>query len=156
MPLYDVSARTTLVTATIAAPLASLRASTTRVCRLRELGIFGITAPTTSGSLGLCLATALGTGTLTSVTPVSRDRNSPAAGAIMITNWATAVPTNGGVATMFKRWAQSVAIGNGIIWTWDMEPFEIPLGNTATGELCICNLLATAPGTFEIFATFSE
>lgn len=156
MALFEVSARTTLVTATVAAALAAIRASTTRPTFLRELHLFSATAPTTSGELGLCLSTALGTGALTSVTPVARERNIGAPGAVLVTNWATLAPTNGGVGTVFRRWAQSPAIGNGMVWTWDGEPFEIPLGNTATGELCIVNLLGTAPGTLNITAVLEE
>lgn len=156
MPLYEVSARTTLVTATIAAALAAIRGGTSRPTYLRELHIFGITAPTTSGGIGLAFSTALGTGTLTQVTPVARYRNVSAAEARLITNWATAAPTNGGIGTVFRRWAQSPNIGNGIIWTFDQDAIEIPLGNTATGELCIVNTLATAPGTFDITAILEE
>jgi hypothetical protein len=156
MPLYEVSGRTTLVTASAMAALAAIRGATSRPAYLRELHIFGIAAPTTSGALGLCFSTALGTGTLTQVTPIARFRNVGAPEARLVTAWATLAPTNGGVGTVFRRWSQSANIGNGVIWTFDQDPIEIPLGNTATGELCIVNLQGTAPGTFDITAVLEE
>lgn len=156
MPIYEVSARTTLVTATVAAALCALRASTTRPTLIWEIHVSGVTAPTTSGHLGLTRSTALGTGALTSVTPVGRDVAWAAPGAVLVTAWATLAPTNGGVATVFRRWAQSPAIGNGVVWTFDREPLRVPLGNVATGELCIVNLNATAPGTYEVTMVIEE
>ncbi len=123
---------------------------------MREIHLFGVTAPTTSGHLGLCRSTALGTGALTSVTPVARNPDAAAAVSVLVTNWATAAPTNGGIGTVFRRWAQSAAIGNGIIWTFDGDLIEVPLGSAATGELCIVNMMATAPGTFEITVVLEE
>lgn len=156
MPIYEVRGRTTLTTATVAAALCALRGSTTEPTYVLEIHIFGITAPTTSGGLGLCRSTALGTGTLTSVTPVPRRPAYGSPGAVLVTNWATAAPTNGGIGTVFRSWTQSVAIGNGVIWTFDQESMELPLGNTATGELCIVNTLATAPGTFDVTFVLAE
>lgn len=156
MAIYEVSARTTLTTATSAAALCALRA-VTRMCWVKEIHIFGITAPTTSGGLGLCRSTALGTGTLTSVTPVARDLNGQTATAVLVTNWATAAPTNGGIGTVFRRWTQSAAIGNGVIWTFDGDDgIEIVGGAAATSELCVVNTLATAPGTFDITVVYIE
>lgn len=156
MPLYDVSARTTLVPASIGGVLAAIRGSTVRATYLRELHVFGITAPTTSGGIALCFSTALGTGALTSVTPVARYRNVSAPGAVLVTAWATLAPTNGGAGTFFRRWTQSPNIGNGMLWTFDHDPLELNLGNVAAGELCIVNTLTTAPGTFDITAVLEE
>jgi hypothetical protein len=158
MAIFEVSGRTTIQTASAMAVLAAVRGSTTRPTFVREIHLFGITAPTTSGAVGLCKSTALGTGTLTSTAPVARDLSyvSIGAGAVLITAWGTAAPTTGAVATVFRRWSQSPAIGNGIIWTFDGENLEIPLGGVATGDLCLVNLQATAPGTFDITAILEE
>lgn len=150
MALHDMSFRTTLVTATAYAALAAIRGATARPTFVREIHLFGLTAPTTSGSIGLCHSSALGTGTLTSVTPVARKILGQASTVIGITNWTTASPTNGGAGAVFRRWTQSANIGNGMIWTFDGEPLELPLAAAATGDLSIVNLLATAPGTFEV------
>jgi hypothetical protein len=155
MARYQVSGRSTVVTATAAAALASIKAGTTRPIFVEEIHLFYVTAPTTSGGLGLAISTAVGTGTLTSVTPVARSRNVNAPGALAITNWATAAPTNGGAGTLFERQHAAAAIGNGVFWTFLNEPIEIA-PNGATSELCICNTVATAPGTFDFCFVFEE
>jgi len=155
MAIYEVSGRSTLTTATSAAALVSLRA-VTRWVRIWEVHLFYQTAPTTSGGLGLCYSTALGTGTLTSVTPVARSTRATAATALLVTNWATLAPTNGGIGTVFRRFAAAAAIGNGVIWTFDREPLEVVGSAGATSELCVVNTNATAPGTFEVTAVFEE
>jgi len=155
MAIYEVSGRSTLTTATSAAALVSLRA-VTRWVRIWEVHLFYQTAPTTSGGLGLCYSTALGTGALTSVTPVARSTRAAAPTALLVTNWATAAPTNGGTGTIFRRFAAAAAVGNGIIWTFDREPLEVVGSAGATSELCVVNTNATAPGTFEVTAVFEE
>lgn len=157
MAIFDVSGRTTLVTATAMAPLAAIRgAQTGRPTKVREIHLFAVTAPTTVGELGLCLSTALGTGSLTSVAPVTRDSTRiPTAGAVLVTAWATLAPTVGAAATAFRRAAFGPAIGNGIIWTFDGESFEIPVGG-ATSELVLVNLQALAPGTWAFSAVLEE
>jgi len=155
MAIYEVSGRSTLTTATSAAALVSLRA-VTRWVRIWEVHLFYQTAPTTSGGLGLCYSTALGTGTLTSVTPVARSTRATAATALLVTNWATLAPTNGGIGTVFRRFAAAAAIGNGVIWTFDREPLEVVGSAGATSEMCVVNTNATAPGTFEITVVYEE
>lgn len=155
MAIYEVSSRSTLTAATIAAPLVALRA-VTRFVRIWEIHCFYITAPTTSGGLGLIFSTALGTGTLTSVTPVARSTRATAASAVLNTNWATAVPTTGGAGSIFRRLGAAATIGNGVIWTFDREPLEVIGGAAATSELIVCNTIATAPGTFDVTVVYEE
>ena len=157
MGLYEVSARTTLVTATIGAPLCALRAVTAPL-RVREIHIFYVTAPTTSGSLALVRSTALGTGTLTSVTPQARSAlvGTPAATALLVTAWATLAPTNGGAAAMFRRFVGAATIGNGVIWTFDQESLGVAGSAGAASELIIANGIATAPGTFDVTFVYEE
>lgn len=155
MAVYEVSGRSTLVTATVAAALASIRAVTRKVY-VREIAIFYVTAPTTSGGLGLCKSTALGTGALTSVTPVARELSQDNPTALLVTAWATVAPTNGGIGTVFRRLHAGPAIGNGVIWTFDGDELEIVGGAAATSELCIVNTIGTAPGTFDISVVYEE
>ena len=155
MAIYEVSGRTTLTTATVAAALCALRA-VTRFCRIYEIHAFYVTAPTTSGNLALCFSTALGTGTLTSVTPVARSSRAQGATAVLNTNWATAAPTNGGAGALFRRVSLGATIGNGISWTFDREPLEVVGGAAATSELCLCNSIATAPGTIDVTFVYDE
>lgn len=155
--IYEVRARTTLVTATVAAPLCALRA-VTNACSVWEIHIFYTTAPTTSGGLGLCRSTALGTGTLTTVAPQARSALTgvdPSTSEI-VTNWATLAPTNGGIGSVFRSFDAAPAIGGGVIWTFDREPLQIIGGAAATSELCIVNTLATAPGTFSVVFVIDE
>jgi hypothetical protein len=157
MPMYEVSGRSTLVTATAAAALVALRA-VTRPCRIWEIHLFYVTAPTTNGSLGLCRSTAIGTGTLTSVTPVARSVTTgiAAATALLNTAWATLAPTNGGIGTVFRRVSTAATIGNGVIWTFDREPLEVAGSAGATSELCVVNTQAVAPGTFDVTFVYEE
>jgi hypothetical protein len=121
---------------------------------VQEIGIFLVTAVETH--VGLCYAAALGTGALTSVTPVPHARNAPASGALLVTAWATASPTNAGIGAVFRRWHGGATIGNGVIWTFpEPDPLEITQNN-ATGELCLVNLVAVAPATMDVSITFRE
>jgi hypothetical protein len=157
MPVYEVSGLTTIVTATIGAPLCALRA-VTRPVRIWEIHAFYVTAPTTSGEFGLCRSTALGTGTLTSVTPVARSTATGIAAATSLLNtaWATLAPTNAGAGAIFRRFAASATIGNGIIWTFDREPLEVAGSAGATSELILVNAIATAPGTLAVTFVVEE
>ena len=156
MAIYEVSGRSTLTTATSAAALVSLRA-VTRWVRIWEVHLFYQTAPTTSGGLGLCYSTAIGTGTLTSVTPVARSTRATAPTALLVTAWGTAAPTNGGTGTILKRLATANSVGNGVIWTFDREPLEIVGSAGATSELCLVSTLTqTTAGTAEIVFVFEE
>lgn len=155
MAIYEVSGRTTLVTATAAAALCAIRA-VTRKLHIREIHLFYVTAPTTSGGLGLARSTALGTGALTNVTPVARGLSQDAPTALLVTAWATLAPTNGGIGTVFRRVHQGATIGNGIIWTFDGDELEVIGGAAAASELCVVNTVATAPGTFDIAVVYDE
>jgi hypothetical protein len=157
LPIYEVSALTTLVSAAIGNPLCALRA-VTRPVRIWEIHIFYATAPTTTGALALCRSTALGTGALTSVTPVPRSTATgiAAATAVLNTAWATLAPTNGGAGALFRRMTAAPTIGNGIIWSFDREPLEVAGSAGATSELIIANAIAFAPGTFMVNFVYEE
>lgn len=156
MAVHEVSGRTTLVTATAGAPLCAFRAPTNQRARVREFHIFGVTGPTTSGAVGLCRSTALGTGTLTSTAPVPRDPADAASNAQLVTNWGTAGPAIGGVGTVFRRFASPASVGNGVMWAFDGDGLIVPLGSAANGELVLVNLQATAPGTYEVTVVFED
>jgi hypothetical protein len=117
--------------------------------------MFYVTAPTTSGALGLQRSTALGTGAITAVVGQAHDTGEPATNAQVETAWATAAPTTAN--NYLKSWASAPTIGNGMVWRFDEgNGLLVPLGNTATGEIVICNLLGTAPGTMEFYVTWDE
>lgn len=157
MPIYEASATTTLTTATANAPLCALRA-VTQPLFVREIHVYYATAPTTSGRLGLTRSTAVGTGTLTSVTGQIRENltGSAASTGILVTNWATAAPTVSATA-YFRRFSAGAAVGNGVIWTFDPEPGLFIQGSAgATSELVITNLVAVAPGTADVIFVWRE
>lgn len=151
MARYEAAVRTTLVTASANAPLFALRGISNAVF-LRELHLWYVTAPTTSGAIALTRSTALGTGTLTGLLGQPTDPNYPAGTGEVITNWGTAVPTLTTTA-IIRRWiAGAAAIGTGIIWVWEPPGLYVPGSAGATSELIVTNLTANAPGTFD--ATF--
>lgn len=153
--MYDSSTVTTLVTATANAPLAAFRAGqSTRPVYIYEIGIFGRTAPTTSGAIGIARSSALSVTPSGLVVGVPRDPARPNAGAGLITGWATAPTLTS--PTFIRRWDQPATIGNGIIWTFDRDNPLTLVASGATSELVFANLLATAPGTFEIYVGFDE
>lgn len=157
MPFYEAATTTTLVTASANAPLVALRAVSAALF-VQEIHIFYRTAPTTSGALGLVRSTALGTGTLTSVAGQARMplTGMPAATGIIVTNWATLAPTLS-ATTYSRRFSASPTIGNGVIWTFDgNEQLGVAGSAGATSELIIANLVATAPGTFDVVVIWRE
>lgn len=155
MAIYSARSRSTLVTASANAVLWAFKGSTTRICKVREIGMFYVTAPTTSGALGLQRSLALGTGTITAVVGQAHDSAQPATTAQVETDWATAKPTTNNL--YFKGWTSAPTIGNGMVWRFDEDTgLEMPLASAANGELCICNLLGTAPGTMEFWITWDE
>lgn len=158
MATFEVSAHTTLTTATIAAALAAFRAPGSGGQRptIQEIQIE--TSNAVAGGIGLCRSTALGTGALTSVSPVSREPGEPtAAGSVLVTNWATLAPTNGGIGTVFRRFNHSAVQGSARIWTFsELRPLFVPLSSNATGELCFVNLNAATPATYDITIVLAE
>lgn len=155
MARYEVTARSTLVTASAGAPLFALRAIT-RPVLVRELHLWYATAPTTSGGLALNRSTALGTGGLTGVFGQPVNPSDLAGTAELVTAWATLAPTITAAAS-FRRWfAGAAAIGTGVIWAWEPPGLYIAGSASATSELVIQNLQATAPGTLDVTFIYDE
>lgn len=151
MAVFEVSCETTLTTATVAAALCALRGDTGQRIRIREIHISQKTAGTSPNGVGLCRSTVLGTGALTSVTPVVRDPGDTVTSALAVTAWATLAPTNGGIGTVFRRFLSGTAVGNGTVWAFDkLDPLIMAEGDTATGELCLVNLYATTPPIWDV------
>jgi hypothetical protein len=156
LPQYEAAVTTTLVGASAGSVLAAFRAGT-RPCYIYEIHLFGVTAPTTSGSVGLTRSTAIGTGTLTQQLGQTRDKLAIAALGGIVTNWGTAAPTVAASPyNTLRRWAQPASIGNGIIWVFDRVPLEISANNAVDSELCLINLVATAPGTYNMSCIWEE
>lgn len=155
MPIYQAATRSTLVGASAGSVLFGFHANSRR-CWVREWHMFNITAPTTSGGIGLVRSTALGTGSRTEVIGIPRDTSSNAGTGSVVTAWATLAPTTGGVTTSLIRFTSPATFGNGVIWTFDDEPMEVPANPAVTSELVIINLMATAPGTYDFTVVWEE
>lgn len=158
MPAYEASLTTTIVTATAGAVLGAFHAGN-RPARIYEIELFNITAPTTSGGIGLCYSTAIGTGALTNLLGQKTDpSNDVAAVGSIVTAWATTAPTVAASPfSTLRRWSSPASFGNGIIWTWDTAaPLIVPANAAVNSELCIINLQATAPGTYFFTVRWDE
>lgn len=155
MANYESAVRTTLVTASANAPLAAFRAGAD-AAYLREMHLWYVTAPTTSGALALTRSTAIGTGTLTSLVGQPMDPSYPAGVGQVVTNWGTAVPTLTTTA-LIRRWiAGAAAIGTGIIWVWEPPGMYVPANAAVNSELVLINLTANAPGTLDMTCVWNE
>jgi hypothetical protein len=154
--VYALSTRTTVTTATALTPIWAFLASTTQRAAVREISLFNVTAPTTSGGVGLMRSTSLGTATTTNGSEVSREPGAAASDARVETAWSAA-PGVGTVDTVFRRWHHGTAIGNGMVWTFDLTaPLMVPLGSAATGKLVLVNLQATAAATYDITIVWDD
>jgi hypothetical protein len=156
MAVYELSTRTTVTTATALTPIWAFLASTTQRAAVREIQLFNVTAPTTSGGVGLMRSTALGTATTTNTTEVAREPGAAASDARVETAWSAA-PTVGTVDTVFRRWHHGTAIGNGIVWTFDLtSPLIVPLGGAVNGKIVLVNLQATVAATYDVTIAWED
>lgn len=157
MARYEAAVRTTLVGATAGSVLFGLRAIT-RPLYLRELHMWYVTAPTTSGGLGLNRSTTAGTGALTGLIGQATDgaANAAAGTGEAVTAWATAAPVITAANTLRRWFAGAAAIGTGIVWVWEPPGIYVPGSAGATSELAVQNLQGTAPGTLDVTWVFDE
>jgi hypothetical protein len=158
MARYEAAVRTTITTATAATPLAALRAIT-RPAWLRELHIQYVTAgPASASGLALIPSTAIGTGALTGLIGLAVNPSDLAGTAEAITNWGTAIPTNAGLAASRRRWlsGSTTPIGTALVWIFEAPGFYVPGSASATSEILLCNMAATAPGTMDLTWVYEE
>lgn len=153
MARYEAATRTTITTASV--PIAAVRAIT-RAVYLRELHMFYVTAPTTSGGLGLARSTAIGTGALTGLLGISVIQPDVAGTGEIVTAWATAAPTFTANAFLRRWFGGAAAIGTGVVWVWEPPGLYIPPNAGAASELVLVNLQATAAGTLDLTAIWDE
>lgn len=136
--------------------VATLRGPTTKRAKLVELEVWTLTAPTTSLELVLAFSTALGTGALTGMTGIGRNPDHSASGQL-ISGFATARPTIGAATTYMKGIVLPASLAAGVMRAFDLiNPYELPLGNAANGDLCIVQTTATASGNLRINASWDE
>ncbi len=146
----------TLVTGTLDAPLVAIRAPTTEIGRLLELGVFLTTAVATR--LGLTRATTV------SVTPGTTKPGraifpgTPAApladsGMLLVASWVTppVISTN-----YLRRISLPATIGAGFIWTWPVDRPLIVGDGENISELVLANIVAAAPALFDFYAVWEN
>jgi hypothetical protein len=146
------------VTATANAPLAAFRAGT-RPCRIYEMGLSAVTAPTTNGQLGLKRSTAISVTPSGQVLGVSVDPNTGAPAALggPVTGWGTA-PTVAAAGTgELHGFAFNPAVGAAAIFTWPQgRELIVPANSAVNSELVLVNRVALAPGTWTVYFVWEE
>jgi hypothetical protein len=151
MAEYSASALTTVTTAS--APLFALRGDTTKRIALYEVGIFNVTAPTTSGGIGIARSLTVGTASASAAFAPNDIGEIGTTNAQIDTAWSAA-PTIAATPIHFRRFAHGTAIGNGMVWTFGQNPLILALGGTAVGgSLIFYNLRATAAATYDVYMT---
>lgn len=157
MPVYEASALSTITTATNLTPLFGFKAGG-QLATLREIHLFNRTAPTTVGAIGLFRSTADGTGGVTSSAAQARKSAGTASStAIVWTTYATTRPGIGAATTQLRAFSHGTAVGNGIVWTFDMlDPIEV--GTTAaTAHLVFANISGgSAAATYDFCFVWEE
>lgn len=157
MPVYEASSLSTITTATNLTPLFGFKAGG-QLATVREIHLFNRTAPTTVGAIGLFRSTADGTGTLTSSAAQARKSAGTASStAVVWTNYGTARPTIGAASTQLRPFGHGTAVGNGIVWVFDMlDPLEV--GTTAaTAHLVLANISGgSAAATYDFAFVWEE
>lgn len=157
MAYYTASMLTTSTTTTQYGTLATFKASSAQRPVIKQIEIFTDSANTTAGGIGLAISTAATTATITNGgTPRAHEPGEPAAGSSLIVSTTGTMATNGGAATVFKRFYHPGSGGAGVIWGMpELGGLILPLAG-ATGELCFVNLKGATPAIYGITITFTE
>lgn len=156
---YTCSLLTTSTSTTQYITLASVKGSTASRTRIKKIEIFTETDNTVAGGIGLAWSTAITTATITNGgTLTAHEGGDAAASATTIVSTSGTMATNGGVATVFKRFPHAGVGGAGIIWgESELGPLIMALGTTAArGELCFVNLKAATPAKYHINVTVTN
>lgn len=156
---YQASMLTTSTTTTQYGTMASIKGSTASRTRIKKIEIFTESDNATAGGIGLAWSTAITTATITNGgTFTAHEGGDAAASASLIVSTSGTMATNGGVATVFKRFTHSGVAGAGVIWgESELGPLIMALGSTAArGELCLVNLKAATPAKYHINVTVTN
>lgn len=157
MAYYTASMLTTSTTTTQYGTMATFKASATQRPVIKSIEIFTDSANAAAGGIGLAISTAATTATIVAGgTPRAHEPGEPAAGSSMVVSTSGTMATNGGAATVFKRFYHAGVGGAGIVWGFpELGGLLLPLAG-ATGELCFVNLKAATPAIYGINITFTE
>lgn len=155
MAVYGISTRTTVTTATALTPILAFRGSTSQIVEIREIHLYNVTAPTTSGGIGLMRSATQGTASASVTTSQPRIIGAGTSDVILETAWSSA-PTVGAVGTVMRRWHHGTAIGNGVIWAYDLTaPLVIPISPATNASMILVNLQGTAAATYEVTVVYN-
>jgi hypothetical protein len=150
---YTASILTTSTTTTQYGTMATVKGSTSSRTRIKRIEIFTDSANATAGGIGLAWSTAVSTATTTAGgTFTAHEGGDSSTIATTIVSTTGTMATNGGAATVFRRFTHSGVGGAGVIWTEsELGPLIMALGSTAArGELCFVNLKAATPAIYQI------
>jgi len=128
-----------------------IRAASTDMIAIWEMGISVTVAPTTGPSWRLNRPTAIGTSSATVTPQIESPPVASAAVARLDTTWS-ANPTL--AATDMRAYATPNAIGSGIVWTWWDQPLWLAV---STGVALVnANAAGTTLGSFTVYVIFDE
>jgi hypothetical protein len=145
---YEVASLTTLTAASV--PFATLKAGASARMKIREIGIFMVTAVASDIAIA---RSATATTTPTIVLGQALNPADIAAIGGMAVAWATIGTAN---AISIRRVQLPATVGSGIIWTWgDADPLVVP-SPAATGEVMFVNRGAGVCATFDIYVSWEE
>lgn len=144
---FEVGATSILTTAVADAPLIAIRAPATEVLRITEIGISLVTAVASRLKLIRALAVSV---TPTGNLPLRPTKpGAPNSGSTFVTGWTTAPTVT--ATSQLRQVSLPATIGAGFVWSWPADrPLEVGLGS-AIAEILIANIVAVAPGIFDLW-----
>jgi hypothetical protein len=105
--------------------LAMLKTAATDRAIIREIGVFIEAVESNAPIFGLARMNAVGTGTITTATPMLSDPADGAASAVLETAWTTTKPTL--LAGVGRRVSVPLAVGNGAIFDFTNRGLVVPV-----------------------------
>lgn len=154
MPVYSSSISRAGVNVANTAYWQLIPSATVRL-RVREIGLFVNTAPTTAPNFALIRSTALGTATTTTA-GVAHSPSVPASAGALQSAWSVA-PTFSTTGPNLRQVNLPVTAGAGVIWSFPADQAVELLASTAVG-LVLFNINASGAttGNFTAYFTWEE
>ncbi|MFD6416001.1 hypothetical protein [Streptomyces sp. NPDC060194] len=128
----------------------NLKAPATKSLTVYEVGVFLESGTAAAIGFALFRMNAVGTGAITSDTPVAEDPMLGATGAALEKSWATTDPTTVGLA--LRRGTTPATLGTGYIWTFPDQGLIIP----ATSGLVITQTAAATTANLRCYLAYDE
>lgn len=128
----------------------NLKAGSAKSLAVYEVGVFLESGTAAAIGFALFRMNAVGTGAITSDTPVAEDPVLGATGAVLEKTWATADPTTTGLA--LRRGTTPATIGTGFVWIFPDPGLIIP----AAGGLVISQTAAATTANLRAYVAYDE